>query len=181
MNTKRVIVLCIWVPAVHQYVGSCQLHHGLRCYSALAIRLPGPPGMLCTTKVVSPMCCLVHSWLVFMLPGWQMLGTRPRTRWYSEPVEVVCSWGWDHIHRPLEHGLVVDPIEKPPVTLSSWFRRKLLPWRARPQTATTPKGPRTARSTSVARSPTSNFAVSTLYLTSSSGSPCTCMACSRLY
>lgn len=50
------------------------------------------------------------------------------TMWYSLPASSTRRCGVDHIHRPLVHGRVVEPIWKPPVICSSWLRMKLLPW-----------------------------------------------------
>lgn len=62
---------------------------------------------------------------------------------------------WD---APPQSVVVEDPSPAPLAAI--WLRMKDLPWRARPQTATTAIGPRTARRQSWASSPTWKFPAS---------------------
>ena len=70
--------------------------------------------------------------------------------------------------RPIACGAVNSkPPErtwKPVLCPSNWLRMKLLPWRALPQTATTPIGSLALRSILTASWPTVNLPVSVSYL-----------------
>ena len=66
------------------------------------------------------------------------------------------------IHSPFVHGRTVGPTLNPPSlhatpAPASWFKMKLLPWRALPHTESTPTGPFIARKQSSASSPSVNF------------------------
>lgn len=78
------------------------------------------------------------------------------------PSGVVRSMGVDHIQRPLVHGRTLGATWKPVLRPSSWFRMKDLPWRALPDTAMTPTGPRMRLSDCSASSPNSNLCVPVL-------------------